>query len=173
MLAVGFSFPQASAHITNNMAHGFQHILDALSVLQSDVDDIQEKVSVDQHSIFWQGEGFFSITDFPLTVQKEDAYTGSITISSGTTLNDQDGDGIFNDCELQTRMELDTDNDGVPDSTIFEQNIFAGGAGPAGSAIKTTIDAEDGVDQLFFFAESDSTHRACSVHLLITLEETT
>lgn len=41
VLAVGFSFPQAFAHVTNNASHNLIHVLEALELLQADVDDIQ------------------------------------------------------------------------------------------------------------------------------------
>jgi hypothetical protein len=41
VLAVGFSFPQASAHITNNVQHVLAHAVELLTGIQSDVDDIQ------------------------------------------------------------------------------------------------------------------------------------
>ncbi|HKY54478.1 MAG TPA: hypothetical protein VJM08_09240 [Anaerolineales bacterium] len=39
-LALGFSFPQAFAHVTNNVAHNVQHIIEILSGVRSDVDQI-------------------------------------------------------------------------------------------------------------------------------------
>ncbi|HXV46621.1 MAG TPA: hypothetical protein VD736_08110 [Nitrososphaera sp.] len=42
VLAVGFSFPQAFAHVTSNVPHAFQHVLDALAPLQEDINDIKE-----------------------------------------------------------------------------------------------------------------------------------
>ncbi|MGH9876976.1 MAG: hypothetical protein ACREBU_04815 [Nitrososphaera sp.] len=43
ILAVGFSVPQAFAHVTNSLAHNVGHIIDALTDLQSDVTDIMAK----------------------------------------------------------------------------------------------------------------------------------
>jgi len=45
VLAVGFSFPQASAHITNSLSHNVGHILDAIAALQSDVNGIETDVN--------------------------------------------------------------------------------------------------------------------------------
>jgi hypothetical protein len=44
VLAVGFSFPQAFAHVTTSLTHNVQHILGALSALQSDVDSMQSDI---------------------------------------------------------------------------------------------------------------------------------
>lgn len=41
ILAVGFSFPQAFAHVTSSVSHNVTHILDALAVIDSNVDDIK------------------------------------------------------------------------------------------------------------------------------------
>jgi uncharacterized protein YoxC len=44
VLAVGFSFPEAFAHVTNNISHTMTHVLDAIAALQSDVDSVQSDV---------------------------------------------------------------------------------------------------------------------------------
>lgn len=43
VLAVGFSFPQASADVTNNLMHMVMHIFDNTEEIKADVEDIKEK----------------------------------------------------------------------------------------------------------------------------------
>jgi len=52
VVLVGFSFPQAFGHATNSVSHGFQHILDAIVALATqitgiaaDVDNVEEDVA--------------------------------------------------------------------------------------------------------------------------------
>jgi hypothetical protein len=44
VLAVGFSFPQAFAHVTTSLTHNVQHILTAISALQSEVDGLESDI---------------------------------------------------------------------------------------------------------------------------------
>ena len=43
VLAVGFSFPQAFAHVTTSLTHNVGHILTAIAQVQDDIDDIKVK----------------------------------------------------------------------------------------------------------------------------------
>ncbi|WP_415280660.1 hypothetical protein [Candidatus Nitrososphaera sp. FF02] len=45
VLAVGFSFPQAFAHVTSDMKHGVEHVIALLNGINTKVTDIQEKVT--------------------------------------------------------------------------------------------------------------------------------
>jgi len=45
VLALGFSFPQAFAHVTSDMKHGIEHVIALLNGIDTKVTDIQAKVN--------------------------------------------------------------------------------------------------------------------------------
>jgi hypothetical protein len=45
ILALGFSFPQAFAHVTTDMKHGLEHVIALLNGINTKVTDIQQKVT--------------------------------------------------------------------------------------------------------------------------------
>jgi hypothetical protein len=45
VLAVGFSFPQAFAHVTSSLTHNFGHVLDAVNAIKSDIGAIKAKTN--------------------------------------------------------------------------------------------------------------------------------
>ena len=51
VLAVGFSFPQAFAHVTNNLSHNVEHVLAAVAALQASVDSVQTDVNSIQSDV--------------------------------------------------------------------------------------------------------------------------
>jgi len=69
ILAAGFSFPQAFAHVTNSLSHNMNHVMEALGIIDSNVDAIKAKTDnlpndpADQSLIDSQLEGIQSDTD--------------------------------------------------------------------------------------------------------------
>lgn len=62
ILAVGFAFPQASAHVTNSVSHNVQHILDAIAGVDSDIATINTKVD-DIKDDLALNKNFYSLSD--------------------------------------------------------------------------------------------------------------
>ena len=89
ILAVGFSFPQAFAHITSTVPHAFQHILDALAPLQADVDNLQTDVDDLQSSQFTQiVRGVENDNTIGSTIcQSDEDYIVNIFVHSTSTAN--------------------------------------------------------------------------------------
>ena len=69
ILAVGVSFPQAFAHVTNNLSHNVAHILDAISAINGNVSDVQDSVDAVQADVEGLETGVATLTPKAITVK--------------------------------------------------------------------------------------------------------
>ena len=69
ILAVGVSFPQAFAHVTNSLSHNVGHILAAIATLSGDVSDVQDSVDAVQSDVDGLETGVATLTRKAITVK--------------------------------------------------------------------------------------------------------